>query len=199
MTRTLLPLLLAACVGATKPDSSDTEEALRWYSTCGDPSCHGYDGPVDGVPECAAEVEGAACEDATASCDLVNDCNQRLICATDDPKAQEGGCPISAARFKTGIRYLDAPERDALAAELLSTKLARYRYKGASPSSGERLGFIIDDRPGAVAVAPDGAHVDVYAYTSQAVAALQVQAEQIQALRAQVEALTAQVEALKAR
>ena len=197
MLKLLIPLFLSACVGV-KSESGDDLTA-SWYTTCGDPSCHGYDGAIDGVPLCASEVEGATCFDTGATCDLQTDCNERLICATEDPKDQEGGCPISRARYKTGIRYLSAGERDAMAAELLSTRLARYRYKGASPETKERLGFIIDDQPASVSVAPDGDHVDVYAFTSQAVAAIQVQQEQITALKAQVEALSAEVAVLKAR
>ena len=197
--RSMLALvILWGCVGESKPDSeSGSTGALQWYATCGDPSCQGYTGPYEGVPECSTEAEGAACTSAGASCDFHDECNRVLLCTDEDPTQQEGGCPISRARFKTGIRYLDRAERDALADELLRTRLARYRYKSADPTGPERLGFIIDDQPTSAAVAPDGDHVDLYAYTSETVATLQRQQEQIAALQAQVAALAATVEALR--
>lgn len=189
--------LLLSCVGV-KPDSDRAPTATLWYATCGDPACQGYTGPYEGVPACTTEVAGAACTSEGATCDFEDSCNRVLLCTTEDPTQQEGGCPISRAKYKTGIRYLDPAERDALAAELLGTRLARYRYKTAADGP-ERLGFIIDDQPGSAAVAPDGEHVDLYAYTSQAVAAIQVQQAQIQALQAQVAALNEEISRLKAR
>lgn len=54
-----------------------------------------------------------------------------------------------------------------------------------------RLGFLIDDDPASPAVRPDGERVDLYGYTSLAIAALQEQQAEIDALKAEVEALKA--------
>lgn len=193
--RALLFLLLAGCLD--KPDSSDPG-TLLWYSTCGDPVCSGYSGPFDGVPACETEVIGEGCETEAATCDPVNDCNALLICATEDPTAQEGGCPISLRSAKKGIHYLSVDERGALSESLLSTRLARYHYNSQHESTPQRLGFIIDDQPGSPAVLPDGAHVDLYGYTSMAVATIQQQQAEIAALKAELAELRARTEALEA-
>lgn len=110
---------------------------------------------------------------------------------------REGMCPISRREVKQEIRYLDPAELARLGEELLSTRLATYRYRGAT---GERrqLGFIIDDGAPAHGIAEDRAHVDLYGYVSLAVATLQVQAAELERLRADLESLRAQVEALAA-
>ncbi|MGH7896283.1 MAG: hypothetical protein ACREQL_16575, partial [Candidatus Binatia bacterium] len=51
------------------------------------------------------------------------------------------------------------------------------------------LGFIIDDVGTSPAVAADGGHVDLYGYTSMAVAAIQAQQKRIEALEREVAAL----------
>ena len=54
-------------------------------------------------------------------------------------------------------------------------------------------GFLIDDVAPSASVLPSGERVDLYAYTSMAVATIQEQQAQIDALRAEVDALKAQV------
>ena len=95
-------------------------------------------------------------------------------------------CPVSRREYKDDIHYLDGGARRRLYGELLDLRLARYRYKGTPPSATPRLGFIIDDVPGSPAVDADGQTVDLYAYMSMAVAALQEQAQQIERLQAEV-------------
>lgn len=195
-TRLILLSLLAACVGSDKDESGGAK--LQWYLGCGDPVCQGYTGPFEGVALCDDEVEGAACETEGETCDPVDDCNALLQCATEDPKKQTGGCPISLRRYKTDVAYLNAAERETLRQAVLSTRLARWRYKTAEPGSETRLGFLIDDQPGgSPAVLPDGQRVDLYGYTSMAVAALQAQQEEIAVLRAEIAALRARVEELE--
>lgn len=200
MTRPALALallLLPACLD--KEDPEDTAGSLAWYTSCGDPVCNSYSGPFDGVPLCTEEAAGAACAEEGASCDPVNDCNALLVCATEDPKEQEGGCPISLAKYKKDIHYLEPAEREALREAVASVRLATWRYRDAAEAENPRLGFIIDDQPnGSPAVRPDGGTVDLYGYTSMAIAALQVQQEQITALQAQVVALQAELAQLRA-
>jgi hypothetical protein len=66
-------------------------------------------------------------------------------------------------------------------------KLATWRYK-AEPAR-ERLGFILDDHEASVAVDAPRDMVDLYGYTSLAVATLQLQAREIETLRAELEAV----------
>lgn len=110
---------------------------------------------------------------------------------------REGMCPISRREAKEDIRYLDPGELARLGEELLGTRLATYRYRGAT-GARLQLGFIIDDGVPAHGIAEDGAHVDLYGYVSLAVATLQVQAREIDRLRADLEALRAEVRALAA-
>ncbi len=98
-------------------------------------------------------------------------------------------CPISRREYKSDIRYLDGSEVNQLGDELLKFRLARWRYKPGAGSEGEHLGFLIDDVEPSAAVAPNGQTVDLYGYTSMAVAALQAQQKEIEALKGEVEAL----------
>ena len=199
MTRTwtLAALLLGACDDGGGKDG-ETATALAWYMTCGDPACSGYSGPFEGVEACTDEELGAVCTEDGATCDPEDSCNALVICAAEDPKDQEGGCPISLRAFKRDIRYLSTDDRSALRDAVLGVKLARYQYKDALPGTPDRLGFLIDDQPtGSPAVLPSGRRVDVYGLTSMTVAAVQAQQAELDALRAEVAALRAEVEALR--
>jgi uncharacterized small protein (DUF1192 family) len=72
----------------------------------------------------------------------------------------------------------------------MSLPLASYRYKQAE-DAGPQLGFIIEDIEPSVAVSGD--HVNMYGYLSMAVAAIQVQQEQIASLQRELERLRAQL------
>jgi hypothetical protein len=138
-----------------------------------------------GVPVCASsDVEGAVCRIEGARCDPQSQCNQLLVCARKDPKSQVGGCPISRLSYKSDVHYLDASELERYQQELLTLRLATWRYKH-SPAR-QRLGFIIDDHESSVAVEDPGDRVDLYGYASLAVATLQRQAQQIAALEHEV-------------
>lgn len=198
--RNVPPLLLAACLTACLgKDDTAAEGDLTWYPTCGDPACSGYSGPFEGVPLCTDEALGEPCETEGARCDPEDACNALVTCATEDPTAQEGGCPISLRKAKKNIAYLSEEERAALSDALLKTRLARYHYNPQAESEPLRLGFIIDDQPGSPAVLPDGAHVDLYGYTSMAVATIQRQEAEIALLRAELAELRARTEALEAK
>ncbi|HSV06275.1 MAG TPA: tail fiber domain-containing protein [Candidatus Binatus sp.] len=157
-----------------------------WYNTCGDPACGGHrDHP--GIPPCGpGETPGTACSPEGKTCDPGSFCNQLLRCATSDP-THGGMCPISRARYKKDVRYLGPEDVRRLHDELMKFPLATYRYKG--DACREHLGFIIEDVEPSLSVdAPDDI-VDLYGYTSMAVAALQVQARQLAALEREVAAL----------
>jgi hypothetical protein len=184
----VLVLLLPAC-------GSDPTPPPQWYFTCGDPVCSGDQGPPPGVPPCSFEDPGEACRPEGARCDPVDDCNRLLICAVSDPAAQPGGCPVSSARFKRDIEYLGDAELRRLHAELRRFRLASYRYRAMGPADRTHLGFIIEDVGKSAAVDADHDRVDLYGYASMAVAALQVQARQIEALQAEVSALREELDA----
>jgi hypothetical protein len=158
----------------TPPDS------LRLFYTCGDPVCMGHT-PREGVPLCSSESVGDVCRVEGASCDPTDDCNRSIICASTDPTMGPGGCPISRRSYKTDIHYLQPDELARFQSEVLSMKLATWRYK--HDASKERLGFIIDDEEGSVAVDGKRDMVDLYGYTSLAIAALQLQSREIAALK----------------
>jgi hypothetical protein len=93
-------------------------------------------------------------------------------------------CPVSRRAAKRDIRHLTPAEVDAARERLLAIRLAGHEYRRAP--GPRHLGFIIDDLDEATAracVAPDGDHVDLYGYTSLAVAALQAQQRQLDHLR----------------
>ena len=177
----LLVVLLPAC-------GSNPTPPPQWYFTCGDPVCGGHQTPA-GMPPCSFETPGEGCRPEGAMCDPIDECNRRLVCATSDPVEAPGGCPISSARFKRDIEYLGDADLRRLHAELRRFRLASYRYRAVGPEDRRRLGFIIEDVGTSAAVDAVRDRVDLYGYASMAVAALQVQAGQIEALQAEVAAL----------
>jgi hypothetical protein len=170
---------------STTGDPVDMSPELRWYSTCGDPACSGYNGPWEGVPACGDISEGDPCEVAGESCDFMSDCNAQMICATADPKQVEGGCPISRSRFKQDIDYLDSAQREHYYRQLLEIELATYRYRQRSDGKTQ-LGVILEDHEQAVWVDADNDRVDIYGLSSLAVAGVQAQAVELAALRAEL-------------
>lgn len=169
-----LPFLMA--IKACEPEP----EATQWFATCGDPVCSGYSGPFEGVPLCTDETIGDACDNEGETCDPQDGCNARLICATEDPTAQPGGCPVSRRKFKHDIHYLTDGERAQVAADVSQMKIATWSYNWETKGSSPHLGFIIDDAPESYAVTADGNHVDLYGYTSMTLAAVQAQQVQLQ-------------------
>jgi hypothetical protein len=172
------------------------EQDLLWYATCGDPVCRGWT-PVPGMPSCSGVQLGDVCTTDGAMCDFQDPCNRRGLCTDADPTQQPGGCPISRKRHKTDISYLGPDELRTSRDELLGMKLARWRYTWDEPGRRARLGFLIDDTPQSVAVTEDGEQVDLYGYTSLAVAALQAQQREIAALQDRVRALEAERDAAR--
>lgn len=184
----------ASCVnGHCVTSFGDCTAPLEWWVTCGYPVC-GIPGIDAGTKNpCSAQrgqTIGAPCTTDGAECDYDASCGTKLLCATSDP-THGGMCPISRARYKEDIRYLSPDERSALADELQSIPLARYRYKDAPER--EHLGFIIEDIEPSPSVDSPRDRVDLYGYTSMAVAALQQQHEELAALRKQVRELEARL------
>jgi hypothetical protein len=127
-------------------------------------------------------------------CDPIDQCNRLLECRRNpDP----GPCPISRAKHKHDISYLDNPGLEAAAQQAFDMKLATWAYNWDAPTAPAHLGFIIDDAPNGAAVAQDGEHVDLYGYTSITLAAVQVQQRKIVQQQAQIDALQAELAEIK--
>jgi hypothetical protein len=136
------------------------------------------------------QVAGASCTVQDAECDTGASCAGPLKCTATDP-THGGACPVSRAKYKTDIRYLSSEERAKLADDVQTIPLVRYRYKDGPER--QHLGFIIEDVEPSPSV--DSAHdqVDLYGYTSMAIAALQEQRREIEALKAELKGLRAEI------
>jgi len=186
MLRPRPPLMVALALALLPScDTTDPTPPGRWYFTCGDPVCSGPR-PQPGVSACTVEMPGQACTSVGVKCNPTDSCNRLILCATSDPTQQPGGCPISRARFKRDIEYLSEADLLRLHGELRRIPLATYRYRAAGPADRNHLGFIIEDVEPSLAVDEEGNRVDLYAYASMTVAALQVQAKQIESLQREV-------------
>lgn len=181
-----------ACIDAGADAGSDA--GLRWFKTCGAPVCGpSFDAPT-GQPRCTTEKVGDACKSSGTMCDPSLGCAVNLICDASDPTLRPGGCPISRARFKEGIRYLDRRELTEIASRLLQTPLAEWRYKG-DLSQRPQMGFIIEDVEPSPSV--EGDQVNLYGYASMAVAALQVQGQELRSMHEELATLRARLAELE--
>jgi hypothetical protein len=88
--------------------------------------------------------------------------------------------------YKRDIETLDDHALKRVSEELRKIKLTTYRYKTDPAASPRRLGFIIDDTKSSYPINADGDSVNLYGYVSMAVAAIQIQSQEIAALRAEV-------------
>jgi hypothetical protein len=174
------------------------QDSLKWFLTCGFPVCGGPSQPADaGLTACTNEKAGDPCSLRDATCDPHASCGEKLKCTDHDPRMQPGGCPISRARFKQDIAYLGPVELKRYSDQLLDIPLATYRYKD-DPSSRQQLGFIIEDVEPSLSVDAQRDRVDLYGYASMAVAALKVQAQELQALRRELHAQHKRIQELEA-
>ncbi|MCA9624905.1 MAG: tail fiber domain-containing protein [Myxococcales bacterium] len=168
---------------------------LQWFTSCGDPVCQSPDPDDPNIPNCTTEVAGDPCSMPNVFCEVPGDsCGSNLICTDVDPAVN---CPISRARYKTGIAYLNDADLQRLHDDLLTMRMARWHYRTEPTTAREHLGFIIDDQPQSPAVAASGERVDLYGYTSMAAAAIQVQARQIEALERELQSLREAVASCK--
>ncbi|MDC3962633.1 tail fiber domain-containing protein [Polyangium jinanense] len=177
--------------------------SLQWYTTCGDPVCEIPDGgamPPQGVAVCTTEKEGEPCSQSGATCwPEDSTCGVLLTCAASDPKDNPGGCPISRVSHKKDISYLSERAVEALADEAMAMRLSTWRYKGEDAAARPHVGFLIDDMPESAAVAASGERVDLYGYTSMAIAATQVHDKRIDALERELATLREEMGALRAK
>jgi hypothetical protein len=173
---------------------------LHWDLTCGDPACRvSPDGSIlpTGAPPCGSTRQGDPCTGEGALCDPSVGCGGNLKCVTTP--IDRSMCPISSAKFKKEIDYLTESDLQKVAASVQTIKLATYHYKDQRPEEQKHLGFIIEDNPDSPAVYTSRERVDLYGYASMAIAAVQVQNRQIQALEREIEELKAELSARSAR
>jgi hypothetical protein len=170
---------------------------LTWQGTCGPPVAQGCnpDGAIvdAGPTTCGTNKLGDPCSLPGTTC-TVPGCNGAvtLVCDTHGPT----NCPISRAKYKREISFVDEAQLSRYRDELVTLPLATYRYRG---DEKQRLGFMIDETEGLVAVDAPHDQVDLYSYTSMAVAALKVQQQELAAMRREVDQLKAEVAACKRR
>ena len=156
---------------------------------CNGSACVAAGCPSDGCNG-AGGCCGGRCCDANQVCCLDNGPVELFLC--EDPDA--GSCPVGCAPTcvsrrdaKRDIEYLDEAQLRSAEEQVLRIPLARFNYKWDAPTERRRLGFIIDDvapSPGVIDEARG--EVDLYGYTSLAVAALQEQGKELERLRKQV-------------
>jgi hypothetical protein len=114
--------------------------------------------------------------------------------ATADPGTPLDCNNVASRRaVKKNVSYLNDGEVKRLHDELLRYRLATYEYTIRDAAQGTHLGFIIDDVAPSPSIAATGNHVDLYGYTSMAVAAVQTQAKEIEQLKQAVAALEARL------
>ncbi|MCA9524397.1 MAG: hypothetical protein KC609_25690 [Myxococcales bacterium] len=182
-----------------KKATDQCKPKTAWYTTCGGPVCYPSETKPDGVEECGFDPqEGQGCSTPGKQCWTKGLCVGSLwTCADTDPKG--AGCPRSQRKVKKEITYLSGADLNKYYSQLLNTRLATYEYKNAKRIGDRKLGFIIDDTPKtSMMVNSKRTRVDLYGYTSMAVAGLKVQAKQIDMLKAQIQTLTQQIKVLQA-
>lgn len=188
--------------GASGGNGGNSGGGLQWYTTCGDPVCmeppDGGAMPPAGVAPCTTEMVGAVCMTVGATCWPANSsCGELLQCAEADPKDNPGGCPVSRVNHKKNIEYLSDAEVASIADEATTMRLSSWHYKAEGGSARRHVGFLIDDMPESIAVGANGERVDLYGYTSMAIAAVQVQDKRLQTLERELAAMRAEVVRLR--
>ncbi len=149
---------------------------------CGDSCCNQGEwcDTSGGTPVCRCGSAGACTDGNSCTAPLGGADQCGVICC------QGNDCPLSRRAFKRDVHPLNAAEIDQVYAQLRNIKLTTYRYKSEPASAAPRLGFIIDDTASEYPINGDGNSVNLYGYTSMAVAAIQAQSQEIAALRAEV-------------
>jgi hypothetical protein len=99
---------------------------------------------------------------------------------------------------KKGIEYLSDSEVASIADEATTMRLSSWHYKAEGESARRHVGFLIDDMPDSIAVSDSRERVDLYGYTSMAIAAVQVQDKRLQSLEQELVSMRAEMVRLRA-
>lgn len=173
--------------GACPGPAPGAPSQLCWDGSTAGPTC------VDSGGKCGWKITSCPPVPPELACGA-NVCKKGQTCCSGIPFPQptciDGMmCPISQRTHKKDIAYLSETDRQRLNDELMSFRLATYRYKSEAPTEREHLGFIIDDVAPSAAVLQSGERVDMYGYQTMAVAALQTQATEMAKLRRELDEL----------
>jgi hypothetical protein len=137
---------------------------------------------------------GTTCSQEQKECSYGCEPDNNLICTGGvwqrNPDLKFA-CAASTRRVKKAVRYVTSSERASLAHEVDAIKLATYEYTDPGLAGGRHLGFIIEDRATTYAADAERNQVDLYAYTSTLVAAVQEQAKRIDALERELRTVRA--------
>jgi hypothetical protein len=191
------PAAQNCCNGSCSDPQSDTANC----GGCGMPCALGQ---YCNNALCAAACSASTCGAGTGCCGSDSTC-----CAAGDVccleqghlvayKCETGSCPlpppcapmcVSRRDSKRDIQYLSDDELAVAESAVRKIPLARFNYKWDAPNERRRLGFIIEDVAPSPGVDEAQGVVDLYGYTSLAVAALQEQAREIEQLRQEVDEL----------
>jgi hypothetical protein len=192
------------------PRCVDTTRNPEHCGTCGETCTSGAcraNACVDS-PACTGETcgDGMACSDMggqgrccpTGTTFTANISSFFGCCPdTDFCGCKDGACPISRVEHKRDIAAVTDDELARLTELLLATPLFTWRYEDAPEAS--RFGFLIDESAPPFSVLPDGERVDLYGYTSLAVAALKRLKADNDTLRERLERLERRLDDLDRR
>ena len=146
---------------------------------------------------------GSPCTTEGETCAITEpaECGQSTIaCKGGVWTIPNSACPVSTAKAKADIAYVDDAARAALHAQTMAVRLATYRYTTPASDGAPHLGFIIEDMPpGSPAVLRSREQADLYGFVSLAVASLQEHERKLGALEDEVARLRRENEALRMR
>jgi hypothetical protein len=138
-------------------------------------------------PSCCDACAGGTCTATSTTSSSTSTTTSTTTTVTTSTTSTTG--LFSRRATKTDVTYLADADLERLHAALLDMKLARWRYREEQPGRSH-LGFIIDDvEPSPAVTDAHGDTVDLYGYASMAVAAIQMQAREIEALKREIAAL----------
>ena len=192
---------VASSSGATVASSSVASSTAASSSSTGMCKPDGFICNVDGdccTDACVGGVCGGSC---ALQCGTLC-CSAGQKCCTPPPiytcTGQNNPCPVSRRRYKDDIRYLADDEEKELHDELLQFPLARWRYKNDAERA-EHVGFILEDVEPSPAADSRHDMVDLYGYTTMAVAAIKEQDRRIRQLEQEMERLRSECRPTSAR
>ncbi|MGZ3420482.1 MAG: hypothetical protein ACXVEE_21580 [Polyangiales bacterium] len=184
--------LACECTNCIKYPVERCDGPLKWACDAPNP---------DATCPAARPRLGTVCSSEGQQCNYgcENGVSRKCVGGVWTSASSPGGCPVSTRRAKKNIAYLSSVDVDALAAEALSLRLASWQYQDPALGAGPHVGIILEDDPNSFAVDKGKDMVDLYGYSTLALAAAQSQAKKIAALEAELAELRARLKKLEAR